>query len=219
MGERVAQNEPAAACGWKKDALALGLLVLLVLPVRLWLLVNTEVAARDSIGYIRYALEFETHDWDKVIKAHDQHPGYALTVLAVSQPLRSASGQTDAATMQLAAQITTMMAAMLLLYPMYHVGRLLFNRRTGFGAALLYQVLPINAQHLSDGISEGLFLFLVASALLQGVRALQGQSPVRFALCGLISGLAYLTRLEGAMVAMAAGGVLVGMQFVSSRRM
>jgi Dolichyl-phosphate-mannose-protein mannosyltransferase len=219
MAERAGRTELAPSCGWKKDAVALGLLVLLVLPLRLWLLVHTEVAARDSIGYIRYALEFETGDWKKITKVHDQHPGYALTVLAVSQPLRSASGQTDAATMQLAAQLTTVMAAMLLLYPMYHVGRLLFNRPTGFGAALLYQVLPINAQHLSDGISEGLFLFLVASALLHGVRALQGQSPFRFALCGLISGLAYLTRLEGAMVAMAAGGVLVGMQCIPSRRM
>src|SRR5882724_9500339 len=165
MADRAGLTDSATACSWKKDAIALGLLVLLVLPLRLWLLVNTEVAARDSIGYIRYALKFESEEgWKQVIKDNDQHPGYALTVLAVSQPLRSASGQTDAATMQLAAQLTTVLAAILLLYPMYHVGRLLFNRRTGFGAALLFQVLPINAQHLSDGISEGLFLFLVASA-------------------------------------------------------
>src|SRR5260370_41932397 len=201
MAERAGHAEPAPAGGWKKDAVALGLLVQLVLPLRLWVLVSTEVAARDSIGYIRYGLKFETDDdWKQVIKDKDQHPGYALTVLAVSQPLRLASGQTDAATMQLAAQLTTVLSAMLLLYPMYHVGRLLFNRRIGFGAALLYQFLPINAHHLSDGLSEGLFLFLVASALLQGVRALQGQSPFRFALCGLISGLAYRTRLEGAVV-------------------
>src|SRR5260370_22638700 len=103
MAERAGHAEPAPAGGWKKDAVVLGLLVLLVLPVRLWLLVNTEVAARDSIGYIRYALKFESdEDWKEVIKEKDQHPGYALTVLAVSRPLRSASGQTDAATMQLA---------------------------------------------------------------------------------------------------------------------
>src|SRR5712672_2187933 len=117
MAERATHAEPAPAAGWKKDAVALGLLVLLVLPLRLWLLANTEVAARDSIGYIRYALEFETDDWRCVTKHHDQHPGYALTVLAVSQPLRLASGQTDAATMQLAAQLTTVLSAMLLLYP------------------------------------------------------------------------------------------------------
>src|SRR5437879_2839886 len=127
MADQTGRTEPAR--GWKKDTVALGLLVLLVLPLRLWLLVNTEVAARDSIGYIRYALEFETADWKDVTNHHDQHPGYALTVLAVSQPLRSASGRADAATMQLAAQLTTVLAAMLLLYPMYHVGRLLFNRR------------------------------------------------------------------------------------------
>src|SRR5262245_58802169 len=32
------------------------LLLVLVIPLRGWLLFNTEVAARDSIGFIRYAL-------------------------------------------------------------------------------------------------------------------------------------------------------------------
>src|SRR5947207_972575 len=99
MAERAGLTQPAPACGWKKDAVALGLLVLLVLPLRLWLLVHTEVAARDSIGYIRYALKLEADDdWREVVSHKDQHPGYALTVLVVSQPLRAASGQTDAAT-------------------------------------------------------------------------------------------------------------------------
>src|ERR1700730_10727327 len=124
MAERAGHAEPAPACGWKKDAVALGLLVLLVLPVRLWLLANTEVAARDSIGYIRYALEFERLPWHTVVDTHDQHPGYSVAILAVSQPLRWISGQTDAATMQLAAQLTSVIAAILLLYPMYHLGRL-----------------------------------------------------------------------------------------------
>src|SRR6266852_5907440 len=87
MAEQAARADAASANGWKKDAAALALLVVLVLPVRLWLLVNTEVAARDSIGYIRYALEFERFPWDLVIRAHDQHPGYSVALLAVSQPL------------------------------------------------------------------------------------------------------------------------------------
>jgi hypothetical protein len=219
MMELEEQVGPSPAHGWKKDAAALALLVALVLPLRLWLLVSTEVAARDSIGYIRYALEFESRPWDEVIRSKDQHPGYALSILAVSQPLRWISGQTDAVTMQLAAQLTSILAAIMLLYPMYHLGRLLFNRRVGFGAALLFQYLPISAHHLSDGVSEGFFLLLVASALLQAVRALQQRSLFRFALCGVLTGLGYLTRLEAAMVAMATLMVLAALPFATARRL
>ena len=39
----------------------LAMLLVLVLPLRAWLFVNTEVAARDSIGFIRYALQLENN--------------------------------------------------------------------------------------------------------------------------------------------------------------
>ena len=52
----------------KADWLLVGVLVLLVLPLRLWLLGNTEVTARDSIGYIRYALQFENKPWRQVLQ-------------------------------------------------------------------------------------------------------------------------------------------------------
>src|SRR5260370_28369950 len=73
------------------------LVVLLVLAAALhaWLLYNTEVPARDSIGFIRYALQFEgqarppeVNTWLDVVKHNHQHPGYPLTILAVSIPVR-----------------------------------------------------------------------------------------------------------------------------------
>jgi hypothetical protein len=162
------------------------------------------VAARDNIGYVRYALEFETLPWQAVWEKNHQHPGYPLAVLAVSKPIRWATGETDvvklATTMQFAAQVASMLAALLLLYPMYHLGRLLFDRNVGFGAALLFQYLPTSGHHLADGISESLFLLLVAATLLQAVRALHEHAVPRFALCGFLAGLAYLTRPEGAMI-------------------
>jgi hypothetical protein len=66
MAELVPVPDRTPATGWKKDAAALVLLVLLVLPLRLWLLTSTEVASRDGIGYIRYALQFEHFTWDQV---------------------------------------------------------------------------------------------------------------------------------------------------------
>jgi 4-amino-4-deoxy-L-arabinose transferase-like glycosyltransferase len=210
MKERDQREETTA--GWKKDAVALALLLALVLPLRVWLLTSAVATSRDGIGYIRYALEFEQFSWQEVCKKNHQHPGYPLTVLAVSEPLRWLTGATDPATMQLAGQLTSMIAVLILLYPMYHLGRLLFDRRVGFGAALLFQYLPSSAHHLSDGISESLFVMLVAATLLQAVRALHGGGWRRFALCGLCGGLAYLTRPEGALILIAVVPVLVAMQ-------
>jgi hypothetical protein len=205
--------------GWKRDAVALAVLVALVLPVRLWLIGHTVVAARDSIGYIRYALEFEQLPWQEVWKKNHQHPGYPLAVLVVSEPLRWATGGTDAETMLIATQLTSLFAALLLLYPMYHLGCLLFNRTVGFGAALLFQYLPTSGHHLADGISEALFLLLAASTLLQAVRAFNERSLPRFVLCGLLCGLTYLTRPEGAMILLVVLVVLGAAPFVSTWRL
>jgi hypothetical protein len=199
--------------------MALAALFVLVLPVRVWVLWNTEVAARDSIGYIRFALQFEQFPWQEALQRHDQHPGYSLAILALSEPLRFVSGRTDAATMQFAAQLVSVVAALLLLYPMYHLGRLLFDRRVGFGGALLFQYLPISGHHLSDAISETLFLLLVAAALLQGVRAVQNRSLPRFAACGVFVALGYLTRPEAGLVAAAMVLVLCGLQLLPAWRM
>jgi hypothetical protein len=210
MIQSAAPSPTASDCG--RDWLLLGLLLLAVLPLRGWLLSNTEVTARDSVGYIRYALHFEKYSWDEVLRRHDQHPGYAAAVWAVSVPVRALAGRTDADTMQRAAQLTSLLAALLLLWPTYHLGRVLFDRSVGFGGALLFQYLPGSGQHLSDGISEPFFLLLLVSGLYQGVQAVQTRSVGRYALCGLFAGLAYLTRPEGLLIVATTGSVLLGMQ-------
>lgn len=87
MMERDERNAPAAS--WKKDAAVLVLLLVLVLPLRLWLLGSAVATARDGIGYIRYALELERFPWREVCgEKHQQHPGYPLAILGVSEPLR-----------------------------------------------------------------------------------------------------------------------------------
>src|SRR5262249_36218227 len=64
------------------------LLLTIALGLRLWLVWDTEVAARDSIGYIRYAWQLGHRPWLEVVRTTEQPPAYALAVLAVSQPVR-----------------------------------------------------------------------------------------------------------------------------------
>jgi 4-amino-4-deoxy-L-arabinose transferase-like glycosyltransferase len=199
------------------DAYYLAILFAAILALRIWLLFNTEVAARDSIGYIRYALQFDHQSWAEVLKANEQHPGYPLTLWLVSQPVRTIWGATPD-TMRLCSQLVTSLAALLLLFPMYYLGKRLFDRQIGFWAALIFQILPVSGHHLSDGISDGLFLLLASSALLLGVRAVQEGNWRDFAWSGLLSGLAYLTRPEGLFVAAAVGVTLAGLQVLPATR-
>jgi hypothetical protein len=193
----------------------LGLILLLLIVaggLRAWSLNHTEVVARDSIIFIDYALQFESKPWTQVLRENHQHPGYPLSVWALSLPVRQFFGATDSVTMQLSAQFATALAGILLVVPMFYLGKTLFDRGVGFWGALLFQCLPVSGRILADGLSEGLFLLLATTALLLAVRGLRSGSAVRFVLCGLCCGLAYLTRPEGAVIVAALLLLLLLMQ-------
>ncbi|MBI3408577.1 MAG: glycosyltransferase family 39 protein [Planctomycetes bacterium] len=214
-------ENPRSACesvGCRRDLALLAILFALVIPLRVGLFFNTEVPARDCIGYVRYALQFEEKPWKEVVAGNHQHPGYPLSVWAVSMPVRALVGGVDPDTMRVSAQIASGIAAILLLLPMYFLGKALFDRSIAFWGTLLFQYLPTSGHHLSDGISEALFLLLLTTALLWGVLAMRSRSPWRFALCGLFGGLAYLTRPEGALMLPAVGLVLAACQMIAPWR-
>lgn len=190
----------------------LAILLLLTAGLRGWLVFNTSVAARDSIGYIRYALQLEQLPLGRVLRDSQQHPGYPALLLFVSQPIRWYLGGITPVSMQLSAQLASSLASILLVVPMYFLGRELFDRRVGFWSALLFQCLPVGSRVMADGLSEATFLLFTTSALILALRALRLRSPVRLILSGMAGGLAYLTRPEGALVTVATGLVLVGLQ-------
>jgi hypothetical protein len=196
----------------------LALLLLLAAGSRAWLICHTEVAARDSVGFIRYALELERDPWKKVLQNNLQHPGYPAVLLAVSWPVRQLCGGTNAASMQLSAQLASALAGVLLILPMYSLGREIFGHRVAFWGTALFQCLPVSARVMADGLSEATFLLFLTASLWLAVRGMRGRSVAAFAGCGLFSGLAYLTRPEGALMVPAAALVLVAVQFISAWR-
>jgi hypothetical protein len=196
------------------------LVVLLAAAVglRVWHLCHTEVAARDSIGFIRYAWQLHQQPWLDVVAHGEQHPGYPAAVLLTSLVVRPCVSGPESLTMQLSAQLASSVAGVLLVLPMFYLGRELFNRSVGFGASLLFQCLPASGRVLADGLSEATFLLFAVTALLFAVRALRGNAARWFVLSGLFGGLAYLTRPEGALIVAATGLVLLGMQAVTGWR-
>jgi hypothetical protein len=214
------QDRPAVAPrAWRwADVGSVALLLLIASSVRLYLVRNTEVAARDSIGFIRYASQLGHQPWTEVLRATEQPPLYALAIQAASKPVRHFMDAPESIVMQRSAQLVSAIAGILLVLPMYFLGRELFDRGIAFWAIVLFECLPATGRFLSDGLSEATFLLFVASALWLGVRSLRMRSPIGFALAGLCGGLAYLTRIEGGMVVASIGLVLVGCQAIRVQR-
>ncbi len=202
--------------GWP-DAALLAVLFAVAVLIHGWIIAHTEVAARDSIGFIRYALELQNQPWLEVLRHAEQHPAYPVALLAVSYPVRYFVGVT-CESMMLSAQLASALAGILLVVPLFYLGRELFDRRVGFWAALLFQVLPSASRITSDGLSDSTYFLLATTALVLAARALRRRSLIELALCGLSSALAYLTRPEGALIGLVVLLVSLCLQAARSTR-
>ena len=131
------------------------LLVLVVLAagLRFWQVRHTEVATRDSIGFIRYAWRLHGESWPEVIRTSEQHPVYPFLIHLASGPVRAVVPHDLPRSMQLTAQLVSCLAGVLLVVPSYFLGRELFDRRVGFWGAVFFQCLPSSGRILADGRS------------------------------------------------------------------
>lgn len=201
------------------DYLRLAALFAVAVAIHVWLVAHTAVPARDSLGYARLALNFADPNKARateeprlridVIRTAEQPPGYPIAVWVTMKVLKNVTHLPDPDLSLLATQVANAVAAVLLVVPIYLTGRILFGRNVGFAAALLFQVLPVPARVTSDGLSEGVYLLVVAVAILLGVRAARRPAIGGFLLCGLATGASYLVRPEGLLVAGAVGLVIV----------
>jgi hypothetical protein len=202
---------PTSGALWA-DLRCLAILVVLVVAVRAWQITHTEVASRDSISYIRIAWQLEHGPWRQVMPSSPQHPAYPLAVLGMSLPVRHFLPDDLPRAWQISAQLVSALASVLLLLPMFYLGRELFDRRIAFWSCVLFQCLPTSGKVMGDGLSDTLFLLFACAGLCLACVALRRRSAPLFALTGLAGGMAYLTRPEGALIVGATGVVLLAMQ-------
>ncbi len=188
------------------------LLLVLVAGLRIWQLYDTEVASRDSIAYIRYAWRLENEPWRKVMRDSEHHPGYPFAIYLVAKPMCWLMPGNQPRAMQISSQLVSCFASLLMVFPMFYLGRELFDRRVAFWAALLFQVLPGPGRILADGLSDPLYLLGAATTVWLAVVALRTGKPRWFVLAGLTSGLTYLIRAEALVIPMMTGLVLIGLQ-------
>jgi hypothetical protein len=203
------------------DRLFVLILLAVAIVIHSWVVLHTEMTARDSIGFARIAMQLLEPSMartpqdapEQVLSPLDvvlrsQHPpGYSVAVLGCSLllkqihpvPISELPGQ-----LLLATQLVSATAGVLLVFPMYWLGRMLLGKPQGFAAALLFQFLPTPARVTSDGLTEGLYLLFLGVSLFLAARAIRLRSVKNFLLCGLAVGATYLVRPEGLLVGLVA---------------
>jgi hypothetical protein len=211
-----------------KDRVAILALLVLAIAVHGWLFSRTTVNARDGLSFTRLALQLEKPSRIKsptlespmfvdVLRKAEQAPGYPLAMLAVSKVVRAVNPITaepgnhyDAELgerMLLSGQIANCLAGILLVVPMYLLGRMFGGKFVGFAGAAFFQVLPVAAHVTSDTLSEGCYLLGLSSALWFGCRGLRRSGIGNFLVAGGVAGMTYLVRPEGLLVVLVIGAV------------
>lgn len=181
----------------RSDLLALLLLLTLSITVKAWLISRACTIATDGYRFIRTAQQLEAGAYWGVVRETHQHPVYPAWISLVSKVLQRSGWNSEPRCWQLSAQLASAICGVLLVLPMYGLGRRIFNRAVGFWGAALFCVLPVPARVAADGLSDFTFLFFVFLSFWLMLRALEQRSLWwLIGACGS-AGLGYLTRPEG----------------------
>ena len=205
----------------RSDLGRLAVLLFLAIVARSWVIAHTEVAARDSIGFIRFALHLEQPPTDyqnpddvlsrrEVIRRAEHAPGYPVAIWLMAHPVRAITGAElmDCDALVLTCQLVSAVSGVLIVFPIYFIGRMLYGRDLAFIACLLFQTLPVVVQVTSDGLSDGLYLLLTALTVWSATAGLRTPTAWAFLRTGIGIGATYLVRPEGLMMVIALMGTI-----------
>lgn len=191
------RNERVCRTEWT----ALIVILFMAIGVRVYLAFVTETVSRDTCTFVWYAQDLAERGV-QAVREEDQHPLYPITILAAHGALRPL-GLIDAgnAGWASAAVTSACVAGLACVVVMWGMARFLFGLRIGLLAALFMALLPDFAGWSADGLSDPLHLLLYVGALSVGIRGISNRSWAALSAAGVLSGLAFLTRPEGAGVA------------------
>jgi len=155
--------------------------------VRLYLLINTAVIAIDGIEYINCAKAYASFDFSRAL-SHFYPPLYPVLIAFFNLFIRE---------WELAGQVVSLVAGVLLIFPVYFLAMRLYGERIAILSALLAAVHPQLVIYSAQVRSESAYFALSAFALYFGWRAVSENRLFFFLLLGFFSSLSYLTRPEG----------------------
>ena len=163
------------------------LLLIISLSVRIYLSFFTYVIKNDSVAYMQNAKYFASGDFQSGL-GHDYHPLYSLIMAVFYRVVPN---------MELSGTIISVLFGTLTVIVFYLIGKSVFDRKISFVSSVILAFHPYAVRFSADIISDSTYFFLFISALGLGYFAITNRKLLLFALTGICSSLAYLTRPEG----------------------
>ena len=163
------------------------LLLIISLSVRIYLSVFTYVIKNDSVAFMQNAKFFADGDFLSGL-GHDYHPLYSLIMAVLYKVVPN---------MELSGTIVSLFFGTLTVIVFYLIGKSVFDRKISFVSAIILAFHPYAVRFSADIISDSTYLFFFISAFGLGYFAITNRKLLLYALTGICSALAYLTRPEG----------------------
>ena len=163
------------------------LLLIISLSVRIYLSFFTYVIKNDSVHFMQNAKFFSNGDFSSAL-GHDYHPLYSLIMAVVYKAIPN---------MELSGTIVSVLFGTLTVIVFYLIGKKVFDQKVSFVSSIILAFHPYAVRFSADIISESTYFFFFISALGLGYFAIANRKLLLFALTGICSAFAYLTRPEG----------------------
>lgn len=159
------------------------LIVSLAFVLRIFLVLDPEVIHSDGVEYIRYAKEVLSGNW----LGGKANPGYPVSIAFVYTLIKN---------YELAGIWISIIFGVLLVIPVFYLGREIFNERVGIISGLVVVVHPFLYTYSGSVLTESTYHFFLATSVLFGWYAFRKGRFYHALLFGLFAALAFLTRPE-----------------------
>lgn len=183
------------------DGSALLSLIAVALLLKIIVLLQSPILARDGIHHLHFAYDLTERPWTTVLREHPYHPGYAYSVVVASMIYELYDpGALTPSEWQWCGHLSSALAGILLVIPLYGLARCFYSIRTAWLGALLFLLLPVVVQTTTDALTESWYLLFVLTALWTLVQGVRSQRSSWFVITGLLAGAGYLVRVEALII-------------------
>jgi 4-amino-4-deoxy-L-arabinose transferase-like glycosyltransferase len=172
----------------KDETFRLAILLFISLLLSIYLFFRTYVISLDgAFQYIPIAKDFASGLFRKAL-SHNQQPLYSVLVAFVSQWVSD---------FELAGKLVSTLFGISMIFPVYFLGKRIFDRKVAFFSSLFLVVHPYVRRFSADVLKESTYLFFLATALCLAWKAIQEEKKYGFLFIPLFSAIAYLVRPDG----------------------
>ena len=160
---------------FKDEAMDLAVLLLVSLVLSVYLFFYMPIISMDgAFQHIPMAKMFAEGSFRDALKFSGQQPLFALLVSWVSPRVGD---------FELGARWVSSFFGILLILPVYFLGKQVFDRRVAFLSCLFLAIHPYIRRFSADALKESTYLFFLATAIWFTVRALRRERAYLFLFC------------------------------------